>query len=249
VARIYHKRSNTRLEIIRLAARTFLEKGYTKVSAKHLAEELDLSPGNITFYFPTKEHLLAVVVDMLFEFQELKLEAAANEGQSSLLAYCLALATIVAVCEENEAARDFFVASYSSELTLDLIRRNDTEKTKRVFSAFRPDWEEKTWEATENVVSGIEYGTIVTREEKTPLPVQIERALDAILTVYGVPKDTRETKIAKVLAMDYRGISRNLFLGFRTFIDEVTEESLREAMEEKRRKRAATSPPRAAENE
>lgn len=234
---INKQRPNTRLQIIQLAANSFIEKGYTKTSTKKIAEILDLSPGNITFYFPTKDHLLAVVVDELFDFQQMVLEKAANEGKTSLLAYCLELATIAAICEEDEAARDFFVSAYASELTLELIRENDTEKTKKVFAEFHSDWSDEQWEATENIVSGIEYATLVTREEKTPLPIQIENALNSIMLLYGVPDELRKIKIDKVLNMDYRAISRGLISDFREYIKTINEDNLKKAIREKNKKK------------
>lgn len=220
-------RNITKLEIIRVAAKLYIENGYTKTTNKELARALDLSPGNITFYFPTKDHLLCVLVDELIGFQQLLMEHAAEEGNSSLLAYCLELTSMAAVCEESEVTRDFFVSSYSSEMTLELIRKSDTEKTKAVFGQYCPDWDDEMWAATENIVSGIEYATLMTREKNTPLPVQIERTLNTIMTIYGVPKEIREMKIKKVLDMDYRALGRRILLEFKEYIEKVNEENLR----------------------
>ena len=139
MAHINKQRPNTRLQIIQLAARRFIEDGYSSTSISALARELDLSTGNITFYFPTKDHLLAVLVDELFDFQNLMMEQATEEGKTSLLAYCLELTAMASVCEESEVARDFYSSSYSSEYTLRLIRENDTAKTREIFSEFCPD--------------------------------------------------------------------------------------------------------------
>lgn len=235
MAHINQKRPNTRLQIIQLAAKLYIEEGYTVTTNKKLAKTLDLSPGNITFYFPTKDHLLAVLVDELFDFQNLLMDQAAAEGKTSLLAYCLELSTIAAICEENDVARDFYTSAYKSELTLAHIRENDTEKTREVFGAYCPHWTDEQWEATENIVSGIEYATIMTREEDTPLPMQIERALNSIMLIYGVPEELRKVKIEKVLAMDYRAIGRRLLGEFRDYIEMVNEENLRKASTKKSR--------------
>ena len=61
--------SGTKLEIVQAATRMFLEKGYSKTSIKAISDEVNISAGNLTFHFPTKEHLLAVLVEMLCEFQ------------------------------------------------------------------------------------------------------------------------------------------------------------------------------------
>ena len=102
MAHINKKRSNTKLQIIRLAAKLFIEEGYSATTVGKIAKTLDLSPGNITFYFPGKEHLLS---------------------------YCLELTSIAAACEEDEVTKDFFASAYSSPMILDMVRENDTEKT------------------------------------------------------------------------------------------------------------------------
>lgn len=227
---IYQKRPDTRLQIIQLAAKLFIEEGYSNTSFSKIAKALDLSTGNITFYFKSKDYLLAQLVAELFDFQRLLIEQAADDGKSSLLAYCLELTSIAPICEEDEPIRDFFTASYISPVTLALIRENDTEKTKEVFGQFRPDWTDAQWAATENIVSGIEYATIMTREADTPLPMQIERTLNAIMLLYGVPEDLRKMKIEKVLQMDYRALGRRILAEFKEYIEKVTAQNLKDAM-------------------
>ena len=230
MSHIYKKRPDTRLQIIQLAARLFIDEGYSETSFSRIAKALDLSTGNITFYFKSKEQLLAVLVNELFAFQDLMMEQAADEGKSSLLAYCLELTAIASLCEEYLAAREFYTAAYTSGMTLDLIRKNDAQKTRSVFSSFGPGWTDARWAATENIVSGIEYATIMTREEDTPLPMQIEGALDAIMLLYGVPEDLRRTKIGKVLSMDYRTLGRRILAEFKEYIEQVNEETLNRAI-------------------
>jgi AcrR family transcriptional regulator len=47
----------------------FLEQGYTATSTKQIADELDIVLGNLNYHFPSKEHLLAELADMLCNFQ------------------------------------------------------------------------------------------------------------------------------------------------------------------------------------
>ena len=103
------------------------------------------------------------------------------------------------------------------------------EKTKAVFGNYCPHWTQEQWSATENIVSGIEYATIMTNEIDIPLPVQIERALNSILLLYEVPEDLRRTKIQKVLSMDYRALGRNILADFKQYISEVNEQNLKNA--------------------
>ena len=222
-------KKHTRLEIIRVAAKLFIENGYSKTTVKEISNALEISPGNVTFYFPTKEHMLMELVDKLISFQRLLMDQAAEEGRSSLLSQCLELAAMAAICEENEVARDFFISAYSSVMTLELIRKSDTEKTKELFKEYRPDWDDQAWAATENIVSGIEYATLMTRESNMPLPMQIEHTLNTIMTIYSVPDELRRSKIQKVLSMDYRAIGRRILSEFKEYIEMVNEENLKNA--------------------
>ena len=228
------RRPSMKTQIVQLACRLFTEVGYSGTSASMIGRLLDISTGNITFYFPSKDHLLAVVVDELFNFQSMMMDQAAEEGKSSLLAYCLELSSIAAACEESDLARDFYKSAYTSPITLDLIRRNDTKKTMEVFKSFRPDWTEEEWIATENMVSGIEFATVMTSRDTTPLPKQIEKTLDSIMLLYGVPEDLRRIKINKVLSMDYRSIGLRMLVDFKEYMERVNEENVVKSMTQKR---------------
>lgn len=229
MAHINKMRPNTRLEIIRVAAQLFIEEGYSKTTFARVAKELDISTGNITFYFPSKEHLLAVLAEELFDFQTWLMDYEAKEGASSLLSYCLELTSIAAACEEDEITRDFFISLYSSQMILNRIRENDVQKTKKTFAPYRPDWTDEDWKVTENVVSGIEYATIMTYKNDVPLDIRVEKALDSILMLYGVPEELRRQKTERVLGMDYRNIGRRILKGFREYINRVNEENINEA--------------------
>ncbi len=219
----------TRHEIIQTGTKMFLEKGYSKSTCKALGDELDLSTGNITFYFPTKEHLLSVLVEMLCDFQWRMMEKEVEDGKSSLMAFCLELTAISAICEENEIVKDFYISAYTHPMTLDIIRKNDIEKAKSVFSQYCPNRTEREFVESEVLVSGIEYATLMTTENSAPLELRIAGALNAIMLIYDVPEELRSVKIQKVLDMDYREIGRRIFKEFMEYIDEVTELALEEA--------------------
>ena len=88
--------------------------------------------------------------------------------------------------------------------------------------------------ATENMVLGIEFATIMTREENTPIELQIEKTLDTILYLFDVPKETRETKIKKVLSMDYRALGGKLLREFPEYVMKINEENLKNSMKNKK---------------
>lgn len=220
------KVKTTRLDIIKCGTTMFLERGYSQTAPRQVCEALDISTGNLTYYFPTKEHLLAVLVEMLCEFQFRMMEVEANEGLSSIMAICLEFATMAAMCEENEVARDFYLASYRSPLCLDLIRKNDTARAKKVFDRYCAHWTEEQFAEAELLVSGIEYANFVTVGDPVTLETRISGALNTILSIYNLPPEIREMKIQRVLSMDYRGIAKRVLQEFKHFVTQANEQAL-----------------------
>lgn len=234
MARI-NKSQLTRLEIIQVASRLFLENGYTNTSIKAISNELDMSTGNLTFYFPSKEHLLAVLIHMLCDFQWKMMEAEANEGYSSIMAICLELMSMAAMCEEDEVAKDIYISSYTSSMSLEIIRRNDAQRAKKVFKDYCPDWTDEQFAEAETLVSGIEYATLMTTSDSAPLNTRIAGALDYILAIYNVPENLRKKKIQRVLAMDYRMIGNRVLKEFIKYVEETNENAFDELIHESKR--------------
>ena len=195
-----------------------------------MCEKADVGTGNLTYYFPTKQHLLAVLVQMMIDYQWKEMENATDEGKSSLLAYCLELTTLVAINEEIPQMNEFLVESYSHPLTLDLIRANDVEKIKQVFGEYTPDWDDEKYTEIEAIISGIEYATIMNTEHSATVEHRIEGALNSIMLLFGVPEETHKMKLGKVLAMDYLAIGRKVYEDFRRYVTETNAHALEEVV-------------------
>ena len=222
----FNKSAITKLEIIDCAARLFLSNGYSNITIKEICAELDMSPGNLTYHYPTKEHLLASMVKLLCEYQFKVMEEEAQEGISSVLAVCLELVAIAAGCAQDEIIRDFFVSAYHSPLCLEIIRENDAERAKKVFAQYCTGWNDERFAEAELLVSGIEYAVITADYSKVSLETSIVGALHTILSVYSVPHELRILKIDKVLSMDYKYMSKRVLDSFSYYIIEENENML-----------------------
>jgi len=51
-------------KILEHARRAFNERGVTSVGIREIARDLDLSPGNVSYHFPTKEALVTALVEL-----------------------------------------------------------------------------------------------------------------------------------------------------------------------------------------
>ena len=219
-----HRADLTKVRIIQVAAQKFLESGYSNTSIKAISDELGMSTGNLTFYFPTKEHLLAELTEMLCNFQWQMTTDVVNEGKSSLMAICLELTGMAVMCEEDEIIKDFYLSAYSHPLSLDVIRSNDCTRAKEVFREYCPDWTDEMFAAAEAVASGIEYATLMTTASSANLEARIREALDGVLAVFHVPEEIRKIKIEKVLALDYRKLGRDSLNAFIEYVNHSTEQ-------------------------
>ena len=218
------KSTITKLEIIQVASKMFLEKGYSNTSIKMVCDELEMSPGNVTFYFRTKEHLLAELVDILCNFQRKMMDKEANEGVSSVMAMCLELATMIVMCEEDENVKEFLFSAYSSPMGLEIIRNNDAQRAKEVFKDYCPDWTDDQFMEAEVLASGVEYATLMT-EDILPIETRISGALNNILGIYQVPEEIRKMKIDRLLNMDYRKIGRKVLRDFKKYVEQANEQA------------------------
>lgn len=224
MARI-NKSTLTKLEIIRVATHMFLENGYTGTTIKAICDELEMSSGNLTFYFPTKEHLLAALVDMCCAFQWKMMKEEQEAFDSALMASCLELASMAASCEQEPVARDFYISAYTSPLCLDIIRTNDAERAKAVFGRYCFDYTDDDFKAAEVLVSGIEYAILMATEQAVPLEKRIAGGINAIMSIYGVPEEERRFVTDKVLALDYKKLGKRVLADFRKYVDEVNEQA------------------------
>ncbi len=225
-----------RAKIVKAASELFFENGFSKTTSSELCAKVGMGTGNLTFYFPTKEHILAVLVQMMIDYQWKEMENAADEGKSSLLAYCLELSTLVAIADEFPEMNDFLAAAYSHPMTLELIRANDAEKVKQVFSEYTEGWDDEKYIENEAIVSGIEYATVMKTEHSATVPHRIEGALNTIMILFGVPEETRKMKVAKVLSMDYRAIGRKVYADFKKYVTETNEHRVEEMQNAKCKK-------------
>ncbi len=213
------KKEKTKDKIIRVSTRMFLDYGYSASSVKMVCDELGISKGNFTFYFHTKDDLLAVLTDLLCKYQWKMIKDEAEDGISLLLAICLELMTMAAACEESEVAKDFFLSTYQSPKCLEIIHNNDTARAKEVFAEYCPDWTDEQFREAEILVAGIEHATLNAIDKTVPLETRISGALNTIMMIYNVPEEIRKIKIDKVLAMDYRSIGKRIFNEFKEYVE------------------------------
>lgn len=216
----------TKLEIIRYATKCFLEKGYSNTTVKGISKALNMSPGNLTFHYPTKEHMLAELVALLGDFQGKMLEYEAKEGYSPVAIIGIEMMTVASACANNAVARDFFVSAFQSELCRNHLRQKHVARAKKIFANRCADWTDEQFEEAEILVMGLQYATVIDTDAEVTLKARIAGALNQILSIYNVDPQTREKEIAAVLAMDYHNLSHRVLNEFKAYTERINEQAL-----------------------
>ena len=143
---------NTKYEILQCATRLFIEKGYTSTYVTSIACELGISTGNLTFHFPTKEHILAELIKELLILPRREEESAIRGEHALLTGYLLELAMFASVCCDNPNIKDLLVSAYTRPMSLQVIREADTKRAMEIFGKYCPGWKETDYVQTENAV-------------------------------------------------------------------------------------------------
>lgn len=223
-------RINTKLEIIATATRLFLEKGYSNVVVQDIAKEIGISQGNLTFHFPTKEHLITELIKYLCDFQWQIMEREIVTGNTALAAYLFEITAMAASCYDDAVAKDMYVSAYTLPMCLRLIRQSDTKKVRGIFSGYCPDWEDTDFVLAENIASGIEYSMFTTeREQGVPLARKLAGSLNAIMLIYNVPDEVRKNTVQQVLELDYENMGRRMLREFNEYVESMNQKALEEA--------------------
>lgn len=211
---------NTKYEILQCATKLFIKKGYTETYVTSIANELGISTGNLTFHFPTKEHILAELIRELLTLPRREEERLVEGEHALLTGYLMELAMFAVVCQENPNIKDLIVNAYTRPMSLEIIRESDTKRAMRIFGKYCPKWTEVDFMQTENVVSGIEYALFMTENTQgLSLEQRVTGSLDAIMKVYEIPKGIREEIVGKIMALDYSDMGNHLFDEFCNYIE------------------------------
>lgn len=228
-----------KLEIIKTATEFIFSVGYSKTSPQMIAKKMNMSTGNITHYFPSKEHLLCTIVEMLCEFQWRMFEDSTEKGFGSIGSICMEMMTVATGCEQSEIARDFFSAVFESEMCRNYLRANHVKRYKQIFAKECEGWTDQDFNQAELMAMGLQYSTVAASDADVPLKDKISSALDKVLYIYQVDEETRKREIDKVMHLDYQSMSKQVIDSFIAFVNKTSNDALNEMKETIRKRERA----------
>lgn len=219
-----HPYNQTQINIIRSAAKLFLQNGYTKTTIKLVEKDSGVKAGNITYYFHSKEELFKILVEELMDFHASMIEENFEHEEDALFAYAMEIAAQIALCEKNEKAWDLYYAAYMLPQTYEHIRIWAAEKNYRLLKGLLPDWEEHDFREKEIVASGIEFAALKTVCDRSfGLDQKITLILDSMMLLYGIPEQARRETVERILNSNYETIAEGMFAKFVNRLDHKPE--------------------------
>ena len=203
-----HRENNaTQQAIIDSAMKNFLLYGFHKTSAKMICENVGISPGNLTFWYPTKAEMLLEFSKKIMNYHTKFIEYTKNNGAEDIYTYCLEIVVQIVLCEERVNIRDIYYSMYSEPLTLAYLKDWTAEKNLGVLGSYLSDWDLKRFRRAANVTCCIERSALAEPcTDEYTLEDKIWLTLTCLLKIYDFEKEQREKVIKEILATDYHKI-------------------------------------------
>ena len=193
------------------ATRLFLEKGFRNTSAKMICEQVGISPGNLTFWFPSKADILLEFTKKIMSYHTKFIEYNKNKKEENLYTYCLEIVVQIALCEEKENIRDIYYSMYSDPLTMSYLKDWTAQKNLDILGPYLPEWDLKQFRRTANVTCCIERSALAEPcTEEYTLDDKIRLTLTCLLKIYDIEKNARDKVIVEILATDFKKIKSNM---------------------------------------
>ena len=193
-----------------LAARLFLQQGYTATSLRSIAKAGGFSLSAVLRTFGSKEGLLCALVRFVLEGQFTTAQALTQQVGDPVLYYAAETTLQLYMTESDEAIRDLYGAVYSLPESSALIRREVSGRLLgNAFADYLPGATEKDFRelaiASGSIMQG--YMTYPCTPE-FPIEQKVRRFLECSLRIYQTPEEKIAEAVQFVQRFDYQTIAR-----------------------------------------
>ncbi len=211
--------------IINTTAESFLEKGFTNTTLRHIITKLGISMGAFTGHFKTKEdvlyELVGLVLDQQFSVSE---KLVAGRTDDKILLYAAETVLQLYIVELNENLKDVYYNAYSLPKTSALIQEKVTGKVAAIFKEQLPQLESRDFYLLEIATGGIMRGFMITPcSIWVSMDMKVEAFLRNTLRLYYVPDEKIEEAIAFVKTIDFKQVAKETVDGIFCYLEKQRE--------------------------
>ncbi|MCD7739214.1 MAG: TetR/AcrR family transcriptional regulator [Lachnospiraceae bacterium] len=215
----------TRQMIVNAAAESFLEKGFTNTTIRHIITKLGINAGTFTAYFRTKEDVLYELVNLVLEQQfAVSEKLVAGRTDDKILLYAVETVLQLYIVEMNENLRDVYYNAYSLPKTSALIQQRVTGKVETIFRDELPQLKSKDFYLLEIATGGIMRGfMIVPCNIWFSMDVKVGAFLKNTLRLFYVSDEKIEETLAFVKTIDFRQAAQETVDGIFSYLEQQRE--------------------------
>ncbi|MCD8376032.1 MAG: TetR/AcrR family transcriptional regulator [Oscillospiraceae bacterium] len=215
----------TRQIIINAAAESFLEKGFTNTTIRHIITKLGISAGAFSGHFKTKEDVLYELVSLVLNQQFTASEKLiADRADDKILLYAAETVLQLYIVEMDENLRDVYYNAYSLPKTSAVIQQTVTEKVAGIFKEQLPELESKDFYLLEIATGGVMRGFMtVPCNIWFTMDMKVEAFLRNTLRLYYVPEEKIQQTIAFAKTIDFKRAAKETVSGIFQYLERQRE--------------------------
>ena len=207
--------TETEIKVIKSAVKQFLQNGFSGTTIKMISDDTGIKPGNITYYYRTKEEMLLVLMQEIMDFHLDMIDEAQQKLDDPLVAYATEVTAQIALCETDAAAKDLYYSAYNHPKTFEHIKDWTAKKNFHLLGTLLPDLSEEDFRKLENVACCIELSAFVTACDRYfTLEDKIRLILDSLLKLFDIKKEERKRVVEEILKLDYIKLGKDMFEKF-----------------------------------
>ena len=207
--------TETEIKVVKSAVKLFLQNGFSGTTIKMISDDTGIKPGNITYYYRTKEDMLLVLMQEIMDFHLDMIDEAEERLNDPLVAYATEVTAQIALCETDAAAKDLYYSAYNHPKTFENIKDWTAKKNFHLLGSLLPDYTEEDFRHLENVACCIELSAFVTACDRYfTLEDKISLILDSLMKLFDINKNERKRVIEQILGLDYVKLGRDMFERF-----------------------------------
>lgn len=157
-------------KILETAGRLFLEYGYHETSIRQIARELDISPGLIGYYFPTKRDLaVALLSRQLMRFAQLDSQYVPADDPVLRSAVLIKLEITVL---NSPVFKKFYLGALKEDVILTVIRASGQDIYRAIADKYHLDYPDSRFAMNDLLASSIERTLVLYADD-----IQLERSI------------------------------------------------------------------------
>ena len=191
--------------LLEVAAKLFLQKGYTATTLREIAKEAGVNIGSLMYTYESKENILCDLVSFVLGGQFAATEKLLAGKTEDVLLFWAAETTLqLYIAESSEYIRELYLAAYSHSKPASLIYQCIAEKLQVYFKAYYPAYEFKDFYELEIATGGIIRGFMsVPCDMYFTMQRKVKRYLETAFLVYKVPEAKIREAVNFVSQIDF----------------------------------------------